>query len=244
MNQTEIYDNVYEKNDTLWDNSDQKINRIINSDFKNKLDDLRTVHAKGFALNLGSGTASNLIELNQYCENVVCIDISKTGLKKAKEKYSLNEYVLADATKLPFKSKTFDYIEGIAILHHIENYKKSLVELKHCSKTGSYMLFVEPGILNPQAFIVRKIFPTPFHVPEEKPFIPHILKKTIKGIYGSNSCKILHFNVLTYGGSLIIKANKLTIPICKIARVIDRIIEKNPVFSQFCGQMIILIRNR
>lgn len=242
MNQKEIYDKVYETNDTLWDNSDQIIHKIINSDFEKNLKNLRAKHSKGVALNLGSGTASNLSELNKYCDNVICIDISKKGLIQARYKYSSNEYILADAASLPFRNEVFNYVEGIAILHHIKNYESALIGLKYCIKKGGFLIFVEPGILNPQAFLVRTFFPTPFHVPEERPFFPFMLKKKMQVIYGKGNIKIFYGNILTYGGSLIIKANKITIPVCTIARYFDRIFEKIPFFNEFCGHMIILIR--
>ncbi len=50
------------------------------------------------------------------------------------------------------------------------------------------------------------------------------------------------YNILTYGVSLIIKANIITILICKFGRFIDRVLEKIPIINQFCGQMIILIK--
>ncbi len=184
MDQQKIYDRVYEKKDTLWDNTDQIIHKIINSDFENKLINLRVKHSKGVVLNLGAGTALNLSELNKYSNIVISIDISKKGLLKAKRKYLKQEYVLAEATKLPFKNEAFDFVEGIAILHHITNYKDALIELKRCLKNDKIILCVEPGILNLQAFIVRRFFPTPFHVPEEKPFIPYLFEKELEDIYG------------------------------------------------------------
>lgn len=239
MSQQEMYDDVYLNADTLWDDADSTINEILNGDFENKQTELRQVHCKGIVLNLGAGAGPNLSELTDLADEVVCIDISRIGLERAKKRHDSVTYILADARCLPFKEDVFDYVEGLAILHHISEYDEVFDQLGHCAKKGSSMLFVEPGILNPQAFVVRNFFPTPFHVPEEKPFVPCMLKKEMNDAFGKNSTIIHHFSVLTYGGSLIIKSNSFTVPFCKLARKVDTIIEKIPLLRQFAGQLVI-----
>ncbi|MFH7904053.1 MAG: class I SAM-dependent methyltransferase, partial [Candidatus Aenigmatarchaeota archaeon] len=72
-------------------------------------------------LEVGCGTATQLLEFKENF--LVGIDISKKMIKyaieNAKKKNVKIYFVLADARKLPFKEKTFDFVLSIATIHHI-----------------------------------------------------------------------------------------------------------------------------
>src|SRR2546422_2271929 len=89
-------------------------------------------------LEIGAGTcqASYMIK-NAYkqCSFVVSTDISSVALatgKKLASVYSrrVDDYVCCDATKLPFRDRSFQLVFGGAVLHHIRNPVNACIEIR------------------------------------------------------------------------------------------------------------------
>ncbi len=68
-------------------------------------------------LDLGSGTGSTALPLNEYFE-VHALDISKRMLLRLKQKADLS-LILASAEDLPFRSEVFDAVVISKTLHHL-----------------------------------------------------------------------------------------------------------------------------
>ena len=152
--QKEIYNEAYELGNTLWDKGDKVIEDLLESDFKKLLENLRLKLARGKILNLGSGTGENNKRLINTCTELINIDLSNKAIELARRKNDdpRVKFVLGDIQEFEFKEKSFDYVEGIAILHHIKEKDKVIKKIYKTLKDNCWCLFLEPGILNPQAF--------------------------------------------------------------------------------------------
>lgn len=108
-------------------------------------------------LDLGCGNGVSTVNLRG--ETVIGLDLSPKQLIRAKKKFPNRHFVVGDATKLPFKSNSFDLIVEINVLHHLGN--KTSVGLKECYrvlKRGGKLLTVDPNLTNPFGFTVRELF--------------------------------------------------------------------------------------
>ncbi len=98
-------------------------------------------------LDVGCGTGVFLARIAQtWGIDGVGVDISKNSITLAKS-LKLNSgmtsrlrFQTADATKLPFKDKSFDHVLSFDVLEHIENQKKSLSEMVRVLKPGGFLL--------------------------------------------------------------------------------------------------------
>ena len=112
---------------------------------------------------------------------VVGIDISVSLLRRAKRVCHEAEFIACDAENLPFKDSTFDFVVGVAILHHL-NLERSCKEIRRVLKNKSKFIFFEPNSLNPPSAIGRKFFPTEAHTKGERQFTPNFLKATLHNV--------------------------------------------------------------
>lgn len=62
----------------------------------------------------------------------------------------------ADAERLPFATGTFDAIIGNAILHHV-CIKRVIPECLRVLRPGGYFVFIEPNLLNPLIFLIKRV---------------------------------------------------------------------------------------
>jgi SAM-dependent methyltransferase len=72
-----------------------------------------------------------------------------------------------DAHKLEFPDQQFDFVYGVAILHHLD-LARSIQEIARVTKPGGRILFVEPLRLNPIAQLIRFVTPNA-RTPDERP---------------------------------------------------------------------------
>lgn len=108
-------------------------------------------------LDLGCGNGVSTAYLSG--KTVVGVDLSLKQLIRAKKKYPNRNFLVGDATKLPFKSNTFDLIVAINLLHHLSD--KTDTGLKECYrvlKKGGKLLTVDPNLTNPFGFTTRELF--------------------------------------------------------------------------------------
>lgn len=112
-----------------------------------------------------------LYKYNVRPKSLTCINISQTeaDLGKAKaEKVDIQaDFRVMDAHKLDFPDNHFDFVYGVAILHHLD-FETALKEIARVTKPGGRILFVEPLRLNPIAQIVRLLTPKA-RTPDERP---------------------------------------------------------------------------
>lgn len=89
-------------------------------------------------LEVGSGEGSILEWLSElnFCANLNCVEISESGIEiiKSKKIKNLNNIVLFDGYKLPYKDDEFDLIICSHVLEHVEFERTLLREIKRVSK--------------------------------------------------------------------------------------------------------------
>ncbi len=97
-------------------------------------------------LDIGCGKGFLLYELTQVVPGiqVVGVDISRYALKNAKKEVK-NYLKYANATKLPFADKCFDFIVSINTLHNLYNYdlKKAISEIERVGKNRKKYIVVD-----------------------------------------------------------------------------------------------------
>ncbi len=120
--------------------------------------DLLNIQKGSVVLDLGCGTGYASLINNTISKNkikVISTDISKVecimGKKHAKGIGRYQEFIVSDASNLPFKDDSFDSAYCIGVLHHILEYRNVLKEMSRISKK---FCCVEPNAMNP----ARRLF--------------------------------------------------------------------------------------
>jgi len=114
-------------------------------------------------LEYGCGNGNSALYFARNNINVSAIDISKEGIKKAKNK-AIREgikcaFYVMDAEKLLFETDTFDVVAGGAILHHLD-IVRAYGELARVLKVGGHAIFIEPLGHNLLINLFRKFTPS------------------------------------------------------------------------------------
>ena len=122
---------------------------------------------EGFLLDVGCGSGDYLKIFAEKLgkNNVKGLDVYKTEIEGI-------EIVKGTAEKLPFKAKSFDIVFEKDALHHIENKKKALAEMKRVAK--KQVILVEANLWNRvmDRFIDKKV---------HHHFSPQSIKRILKG---------------------------------------------------------------
>ncbi len=139
-------------------------------------------------LEIGSqGWGAVLCKFHIRPKSLICINISETELDKGKlaaehENFPA-EFKIMDANHLDFPDEYFDFVYGVAILHHLD-FTTAMREVARVTKPGGRILFVEPLRLNPVARLVRRLTPAA-RTPDERPLGREELK-TIDTWFNTN----------------------------------------------------------
>lgn len=98
------YNNFYEKDDFRYYEAkiSLKLLKTVSSEC--------ILHKDSKILDLGCGTGFYTELFRQMGYNSIGIDISKTAIAKAAEKYPKSKFEVADALNLPYQKKSFDMI--------------------------------------------------------------------------------------------------------------------------------------
>lgn len=111
----------------------------------------------------GSGFGSYLFAEKGH--NVIAADLSEETILQCKKDFQhpqLN-YVVADATKLPFPDEHFDAVVSFETIEHTTQYTEVLSEFKRVTKRNGLILISTPNILiNSPDGVVRN----PYHTQE------------------------------------------------------------------------------
>lgn len=107
-------------------------------------------------LDLGCGNGVSTANIKGT--NVIGMDLSSNQMVRAKERFKDTNYVMGDASKIPFKNNTFDLVVSINLLHHITDSDKVLKEIYRVLKKGGKVLTVDPNLYNPIGYTGRGLF--------------------------------------------------------------------------------------
>lgn len=107
---------------------------------------------------LDIGCGNGLSTSNLRGKTVIGVDLSTSQMTRAKRRWPSKNFAVVDASSLPFRSQSFDFIVAINLLHHIENPGQVLKECFRVLKKGGKLLTVDPNLYNPIGFIGRGLF--------------------------------------------------------------------------------------
>lgn len=93
-------------------------------------------------LDIGSGTGRFLLPLTRKGLSACGVDISKSMLKKSREK-GLKCLIRADASRMPFPDAQFDAAFFSSVLHLIDSWKEAVIEA--CRVSRSAVISLDPG---------------------------------------------------------------------------------------------------
>jgi len=74
-------------------------------------------------------------------KKVIGVDISKSLIERAKEKFPDIEFYVMDMEKLKFPESSFDLVYSSLVLHYVKNWIKVLSEIKRVLKKNGFFLF-------------------------------------------------------------------------------------------------------
>lgn len=112
-------------------------------------------------LEIGCGMGHTSVSLSKIISKLVGIDISIEGIKIAKERVNNAEFIVGDATALPFKDKCFDCVIVKDVLEHIENDLQAIKEVNRVLKNGGLLIVYVPYSLDDSfsfESVIKKIF--------------------------------------------------------------------------------------
>ncbi len=137
----------------------------------------KMVKPKGKILDVGCGEGFFLIKVKGKRFG---IDPLEEKLIKAKEKNKTFLLVKSDASKLPFKSRTFDTVVCSEVLEHVKDYRKAIKEIKRVAKDSGEIVISAPNETNlrlGRLFVLRFPLRVPAHLNRFTP-------KEIESLFG------------------------------------------------------------
>lgn len=107
-------------------------------------------------LDLGCGTGAFTERFSKMGLHVTGIDISKNSIAKARKKVKKAKFIVADITKLPFKSNSIDIVCFSEVLHHFPNNAVAAIkEARRVLKPGGRCIGIDPNGRNLAMILFR-----------------------------------------------------------------------------------------
>ena len=187
-------------------------------------------------LELGCGTGYFTKEIVLTGAKVTAIDISPELIAIAKDEIKADNltFQLANAYSLEYEDNSFDSVIGSSVLHHLE-IEQAIREAFRVLKSGGFICFTEPNMMNPQIALQKNI---PYlkqklgDSPDETAFFRWSLKKLLRKT-GFTGIKIQPFDFL-----------HPSIPekLIRFTSVVGAAFEQIPVFREIAGSLYISAR--
>lgn len=106
-------------------------------------------YAKGICLDIGAGKAPYKRYLESHCKNYIITDSETTHTHMFKDSHT--DFVMAEATLLPFDNESIDTVVLTQVLEHVFDYEKALREAVRVLKKEGVMLLSVPFIYQAHA---------------------------------------------------------------------------------------------
>ncbi len=141
--------------------------------------------SNAFVLDVGCGSGLEIPFIREVTPSIIGVDISLRALVICKNEHNL-PCVIADIKDLPVKSKKFNFVVIIGVLHHLVgqgDLKPLLTEIYRTVEKGGWIIAIEPNLFYPNTpiwLLLRKLSPRLIKkiglIPHEKPLSPFFLK--------------------------------------------------------------------
>jgi len=143
---------------------------------------------KELILDVGCGNARDIGLFSMIGAISVGIDISKGMIKEAREKIGKenldSEFLLDDATRIPFKNNIFDKVLCSETIEHIPNWEKTINEMQRVLKKGGLLVITTPNMKSLYGLtkIVFNLFIKTFRKTQKREEHPYDIWKTQKEV--------------------------------------------------------------
>jgi ubiquinone/menaquinone biosynthesis C-methylase UbiE len=213
--------------------------------------DLLVPHVKGTALDIGCGDGSVTEIITKKAPNarLVATDIAYKPVHQGKEGKDPSvtniEYIVADASYLPFRNDVFDFVFALGTLHHVVALERCVNDIARVCKDE--LVIVEPNKFSYQSLILGSRAPFKFVWRGgmdlvERPLSPLFIKSVLKRGRFKNVDIKAHTTIpsMEFVSELLsINAKWLTSLDEKITRIINK-----TFLRYFCSTFILISRAR
>lgn len=196
-------------------------------------------------LDVGGGPASYTTGFASFASHTLCFDLSLEMLRKGKERAGLHkvqvEFVRGDGECLPFKTDSFDFVVGFAILHHVPNWKKCLHEMARVAKEK--VLVLEPNrsslphLLNEFIYYLRPRFQGWKIVCEWKVHeLHHLTLWEIRSAFNQSRLWGIHFMLTGF----VPQCYPISQSTLRLLSFLEKVCEKIPLLKYAAGNVIVV----
>jgi ubiquinone/menaquinone biosynthesis C-methylase UbiE len=116
-------------------------------------------------LEVGCGTGQSRMIYAPFARNLIGIDLARDGLRIANDDYPTDEWLCADAVRLPMAEASLDLVAFSSVLHHIPNFVNALREARRVLKPGGIVFAFDPNAWHPAMGLFR-VPKSPFYIAE------------------------------------------------------------------------------
>ncbi len=107
---------------------------------KRAVEKVMRAEEKDLVLEIGSGLSPVLTSWDR----IVYSDLSAEALATLRKIHGKGQYVVADATRLPFPDHTFSHVIASEVLEHLPDDNKALAEIARVTKPGGALIVTFP----------------------------------------------------------------------------------------------------
>lgn len=146
------------------------------------------IKENNLVLEIGCGQGDLTEKLSKKYKRIIAFDISSVGVKKARKRVDVNcnsEFLVADATKLPFKPHQFDVVILSEVLEHVIDQERCIQEIHRVIKSNGWFMLTTPnsgGIHRNMTKLVHKLSRKPYKMGTQiidNPLSPTELKQML-----------------------------------------------------------------
>ena len=144
---------------TNYDKTNDLMSMFLHRKWKKYFVNMLNIQKESRVLDLASGTGDIVKLLLQKTNNIVASDINNDMLEIAKHKINSNfvDFIIADATKLPFEDAKFDCITCTFGIRNFEEIQKAIYEASRVLKSGGKFAIME-FMPNTQGYFFDKLY--------------------------------------------------------------------------------------
>jgi len=237
------YDNIYRKGwdgrgNIGWGYQQRRLHSTI-FEFLN-------IDENDLVLEIGCGKGDLTEKLSKKYKKIVALDISSVGVKKARKRVDVNyngEFLVADATELPFDAHQFDVVILSEVLEHVIDQKRCIQEIYRVLKPNGYPMLTTPnsgGFHRNMIKLVHKLLRKPYRPSSQiidNPLSPTELKRILSPYFTIEKKRGILYT-LPY--LEVIGSQRLI----NLSKRISEFIEKRNLLSNFGLYQCLLCRSR